>query len=176
MKNFKGIISIDAETNGLWGEPFAIAAIVYDEEYNEQDRFFARISDKFVTNGWVKENVLPTLSDLPITHQSLNGMLEGFARFWMKYKGEYQALWHMGHVVESYLFRLMVDKRIIGEWDAPYTFIEVSTALELAGEPADSVDGYAKRHNLELPDGSTHNPLYDCMVAAKVYHHLLESR
>ena len=176
MKEYKKIISIDAETNGLWGEPFAIAAIVYDEHGQETDRFFARIPDSKVTDEWVQDNVLHTLKSLPVTHEGLYSMLTDFSEFWMKYKASHQALWHMGHVVESYLFRLMVQKGITGEWDAPYTFVEVATVLDVAGEPADSVDGYAKKHNLELPDGSTHNPLYDCQVAAKVYHHILNNR
>ena len=28
--NQKSIISLDAETNGLWGQPFAVSALLYD--------------------------------------------------------------------------------------------------------------------------------------------------
>lgn len=173
MENFKGIVSIDAETNGLWGKPFAIAAIIYDEDYNERERFFARIPDSFVTNEWVKENVLPTLSDLPVTHQNLDEMLGAFAEFWLKCQPFHLPLWHMGHIVEAYLFRLLVEKKLIGEFSAPYDFIEVSNILAMYGYSHDSVDAYAKKYNLPLPEGSTHNPLYDCEVAAKVHYHLL---
>lgn len=61
-----------------------------------------------------------------------------------------------GHVVEAYLFRLLVEKEYIGEWDAPYTPIEVSSMLLAAGKNPASVDDYAKENNIKLPSGSTH--------------------
>ena len=32
--DMKKILSFDAETDGLWGQPFAIGALVYDESGN----------------------------------------------------------------------------------------------------------------------------------------------
>lgn len=163
------IISIDAETNALWGIPFAVAAIVYENE-KEVDRFVARISSENVTDQWVKDNVLPTL-DFPETHGSYESMLLDFSEFYIRHKNA-TALWHMGHVVESFLFRECVRLGFIGQWDAPYTPIEVSEHLRQKGYSPDSVDSYAKEQLLPLPKGSTHNPLYDCEVAARVFFHL----
>lgn len=167
----KKIFSLDAETDGLWGKPFAIAAIVYDGE-KEVDKFVARLPNEVVTNKWVIDNVLPTLDSMLITHESYENMLSDFALFYMKHK-DATALWHMGHVVESFLFREMVRLGLIGEFDAPYTPIEVSAYLKQAGENPASVDEYVKRHGLDISDyGSTHNPLYDCEVAARVFFHI----
>lgn len=176
------IISIDAETNGLWGKPFSIAAIVYEffpeqnkgvsgiqsAGWKKTDSICLRIPDLFVTNEWVKENVLPTLEGVKITHQTEADMLKDFASFYMSHK-DAQVIWHMGHVVEAYLFRLMVEQKVIGEWDAPYTPIEVATLLEAKGFKADSVDQFAKDNGIVINYGSTHNPLYDCEVTAEVY-------
>lgn len=86
------IISVDAETNGLWGNPFSIGAVVY-QNGKEIDRFVGRIPDNNVTNKWVQENVLPTL-DFAVNYPDLDEMLRGFASFYIKHK-DATALWHM---------------------------------------------------------------------------------
>jgi hypothetical protein len=170
MVEMRKVMSIDAETNGLWGNPFAIAAILYDEKGKELDKICLRLPNLFVTNDWVKLNVLPTLNNFEVTHSVYEEMLKDFAVFYKKYKSQCQVLWHMGHIVEAHLFRELHRLGLIGDWDAPYVPIEVSAYLEQVGEPADSVDNYAKEHGIEIKDyGSTHNPLYDCEVAYKVY-------
>lgn len=186
----KYIMSIDAETDGLWGQPFSLAGILYNSETGEEvDKICFRLPNEIVTDTWVKENVLQTLN-FPITHGHNNfhdqfielegrlekgykEMLKDFSLWYLKHKDESEILWHMGHIVESHLFREMHRLGLIGDWDAPYCPIEVSAYLEMAGESSDSVDSYAKKHNLALKDyGTTHNPLYDCEVAYKVYRHI----
>lgn len=170
MKTVSKYYSVDAETDGLWGNVFAVAAIVYDECGKEIDRIALRLPDSVVGNGWVIENVLPQISDMEITHTSYEKMIKEFSDFYMKHK-DASTLWHMGHIVEAHLFREMHRLGYIGDWDAPYVPIEVASYLEMAGEPADSVDAYAKKNSIKV-DGNTHNPLYDCEVAAKVFFHL----
>lgn len=190
----KYIMSLDAETNGLWGQPFAVAGIIYNSQTGEEvDKICLRLPNDAVTDSWVVENVLPTLN-FPVTHtgnilfdtqigkekrliRAYESMLRDFAEWYMKYKDESEVLWHMGHIVESHLFREMHRLNFIGDWDAPYVPIEVSAYLQQAGEPADSVDSYAKKHNLNITDyGTTHNMLYDCEVAFKCYFHIINSK
>jgi len=168
----KKIFSFDAETDGLWGNPFAVAAIVY-EDGKETNRFIGRLSDFAVTNKWVMENVLPTLENIAPTHETYEAMLSDFAIFYMANKADADCICHMGYIVEAHLLREMHRLGFIGDWDAPYPLFDVSGNLQAAGEHPTSVDGYAKKHSLPLSDfGTTHNPLYDCEVAAKVYLHL----
>lgn len=168
----KKIFSFDAETDGLWGQPFAVAAIVYEGE-QETARFIARLSDDVVVNQWVKDNVLPTLSDIAPTHDTYDAMLRDFAAFYLTYKRDADCICHMGYIVEAYLLREMHRLGFIGDWDAPYPLYDVSGNLQAAGEDATSVDAYAKKYGLQVSDyGTTHNPLYDCEVAARVYMHL----
>jgi len=188
----KKIMSIDAETNGLWGKPFAVAVIVYDQEGKEIDKVCYRLRNEFVTDDWVKEKVLPVL-DFPVTHvnnlfdtqigkkpqmeREYKEMLKDFAEFYLKYKSECEVLWHMGQPVEAFLFRELVRLNLIGAFEAPYTPIELSTILDIEGEKADSPDAYVEKYNLEISEyGSTHNPLYDCEVAAKVYFDIMKRR
>ncbi len=186
----KKVISIDAETDGLWGDPFAVAAIMYDGGV-EVGKILLRLPNCIVKSEWVRENVLPALQAVPVTHgwpniaqqvaskeklqkDAYEGMLKDFAVFYMSAKEEgFAPLWHMGHVVEAYLFRELVRLGYTGEWDAPFCPIEVATMLELSGHNPSSVDGYVSQYGLEVADyGSSHNPLYDCEVAYRVYEHL----
>ena len=169
-------ISIDAETNGLWGQPFQISAVVYTAEGKEIERVSFRCPIEGEINSWVADNVLPQLEGVEVTHSSLAEMLAAFGKWWMAHKEGATAMWHMGHVVEAYVFRLLVEGGHIGEWDAPYVPIELSMLLASAGEPADSVDSYMEKHGLPKPEltGGTHNALYDALVAGTVFFHLKE--
>ena len=173
LEEGKRYLSIDAETDGLWGNPFAIGMIVYEVAGGKLvkiEEVSWRLPDKVVKNDWVISNVLPTL-DFPVTHESYEEMLKDFSDMYMSKKNA-TVLWHMGHIVETHLFREMHRLGFIGDWDAPYVPIEVSALLAAAGEKPDSVDTYAEKYSIEKPTGSTHNPLYDCEVTAMVFEHL----
>lgn len=179
------IISIDCETDGLWGKPFAIAAVVYvfrpamdrgidgkrPAGWTVTDRLTTRLHDGAVTNEWVKENVLPSLSGMDVTHDNYEDMLAAFSGFYNAHK-DGTVLWHMGHVVEAFLFRECVRLGFIGEWDAPYTPIEVSMTLREKGYDPSSVDAVMISLDIEKPLGSTHDPLYDCVCAFRVWERL----
>ena len=173
LEENKRYLSLDAETDGLWGNPFAIGMIVYEligGKLVKLEETFWRLPDSVVKNEWVVSNVLPTL-DFPVTHESYEEMLKNFSGKYMSEKNA-TMLWHMGHIVESHLFRELHKFGFIGDWDAPYVPVEVSALLAVAGEKADSVDTYAEKYGIGKPTGSTHNPLYDCEVTAKVFEHL----
>ena len=106
-----------------------------------------------------------------MTHESYEEMLKNFSEKYLSKKNA-TMLWHMGHIVESHLFRELHKFGFIGDWDAPYVPVEVSALLAAAGEKADSVDTYAEKYGIGKPTGSTHNPLYDCEVTARVFEHL----
>jgi hypothetical protein len=61
--------------------------------------------------------------------------------------------------------------------DGPYPAKDLVGYLDMAGEDPTSVDSYVKKHDLEVTDyGTTHNPLYDAEVAAKVYLHIVYNK
>ena len=171
------IFSFDAETDGLWGEAFSIGALVYDENGAEIARFVARMPDGYVSDEWVRTNVLPQLIGLPVTHQDFQSMLADFSKFYLENKADADVIVHMGYIVEANLLRQMHSGGLIGDWDGPYPLFDVSGNLQQVGEDPTSVDGYVQKHGLEVPDfGTTHNPLYDSAVAAVVYRHLMSRR
>lgn len=168
------VFSFDAETNGLWGQAFAIAALVYDESGNEIARFIGRCPIEGEINSWVAENVLPTMQDIPVSHSSYDELLKAFADFYKSNKADASVIVHMGVPVESSLLKDMHSRGYIGDWDGPYPLIDIAGNLQQAGEDPTSVDSYATKFGLEVRDfGTTHNPLYDSEVAAVVFRHLL---
>lgn len=173
----KKVFSFDAETNGLWGQAFAIGALVYDENGVEIARFVGRLPETEVNDEWVRANVLPQLTAVPVTHTDYASLLADFAKFYLANKADADIVVHMGVPVESKLLIDMHSGGLIGDWDGPYPLCDVAGNLQQAGEDPTSVDGYVRKHGLEVPDfGTTHNPLYDSAVAAVAYRHLLSRR
>lgn len=173
----KIVFSFDAETNGLWGQAFAIGAIMYNGDGNEISRFIGRCPIEGEIDSWVKDNVLPQMELIPVTHQSYDALLSDFAKFYLANKKDAHILVHMGVPVESSVIRDMHDRGYIGDWDAPYPLLDLAGNLQQAGEDPTSPDSYVKKYELVISefDGGTHNPLYDSAVAARVLSHL-ESR
>src|SRR3989339_176141 len=153
----KKVFSFDAETNGLWGKAFAIGALVYDEQGVEIARFVGRLPDTEVTDAWVRENVLPKIGDIPVTHADYDELLASFAEFYKANKMDADVIVHMGFIVEVKPLRDLHAAGLIGDWDAPYPLLDVSGNLQQAGEDPTSVDGYVKKHELSVGECGRRN-------------------
>ena len=165
------IFSLDAETDGLYGPAFAIGVSVR-EDGAEIARFAGRCPHE-VANEWVLENVVPALAEMLITHESSEELEEAFWRFWLEHRETAIPIAHCHSPVETGLFRRCVERDLSArQWLGPYPAIhDVATLLLLLGEVPDSVDAYAAKHGLEVPEGAAHNPYYDAVVAALVWEH-----
>lgn len=186
----KKVFSFDAETNGLWGEPFAIAATVTDPDGVEVASFSRRLPNAVVTNDWVKENVLPHIQDIPMIGTEFidlpisedqywqdliswyNTLIEEFSKFYLSHKQDAVIIAHCPCPVETHLIRSMHDMGFIGDWDGPFPLIGIEGLLDAAGENPTEAKEYATNHGLSLPEGSAHNPLFDCRLATTMYRHL----
>jgi hypothetical protein len=176
MKNLN-VFSFDAETNGLWGQAFAISAAVYNEG-KMIAVFTGYLGPDGVTDAWVKDNVLPNLKGLKQTHASYDEMLKDFSCFYMEHKKDKDVIAHMGVPVEAKILLDMHQKGFIGDWDGPYPFLDVASVLKAKGYDPSSVDSYNKEFGLmdDVPEAvglSTHHPLYDSVAAARAYLHLM---
>ena len=163
--------SFDAETNGLWGRAFSIAAVFYNDVTGETSEFIARCPILEPVDQWVSENVLPEMENIPVTHGSYESMLKAFVDFYNANKQGACILVHMGLPVEARLFLDAHNMGILGDWDAPYPLVDIAAIPEINT----SVDSYNAEHGIEVPsfDGGTHNPLYDSWAALKAYAHWL---
>lgn len=166
----KKILSIDAETNGLYGQAFAIGAVLMDKETGKTEKtFIARCPIKGCVDKFVKGNVLPELRGVPLTNIKYERMLREFVTFFMVNKEDADVIVHMGTPVEAKLFIDAVKLNFMGPFDGPYPLVDIAAYPEIL----DSVDSYNKENGIAVPDcsGGTHNPLYDCYAAALAYRH-----
>lgn len=141
------VFSFDAETNGLWGNAFAISAAVY-EDGKLANSFTAYLGPDGVTDGWVRDNVLPKLEGLAKTHDDYDAILAVFAEFYKANKDGADVIAHMGVPVEAKLLLDMHQKGLIGDWDGPYPFLDVASVLKAKGYDPTSVDSYNKEFGL----------------------------
>lgn len=172
------IFSFDAETNGLWGQAFAISAAVY-EDGKLVASFTAYLGPDGVTDQWVRDNVLPKLIGLTKTHDSYDAMLSAFAEFYKANADGADVIAHMGVPIESRLLIDMHQKGLIGDWDGPFPFLDVASVLKAKGYDPTSVDSYNKEFGLmdDVPEAeglASHHPLYDSVAAAQAYMHLMK--
>ena len=174
----RNILSFDAETNGLYGKPFAVAGIVLAENGTEIARFVGRCpiekedwEKEVVINSWVAENVMPQMAGIPEKYGSYKDLLAAFVDFYMAHKEGADVIVHMGVPVEARLFLDARKMDLIGDFDGPFPLIDIAAFPEIGT----SVDSYNAKHWI-TPDpaefeGGTHNPLYDSVAALNAYKH-----
>jgi len=164
----KKIFSFDAETNGLWGQAFSIAAVLQEEDGSKIE-FLGRCPIQEPINEWVAENVLPQMEGILENFSSYEELLAAFMAFYLMNKNGADIIVHMGLPVEARLFLDAHSMGIIDDWDAPYPLIDISAFPEIGT----SVDSYNDRNMVEIAyTGSTHNPLYDSYAALAAYERL----
>lgn len=162
------LISIDAETNGLRGQAFAIGAIATDDEGSELERLVLRCTLTGPVDPWVAENVLPGLHGLTPTHDSYYDMLGAFRDFLGDHEG-----YLLAHVTWPVEARLLLDT--YREAGGPFPLIDVSGALLAQGHDPTSVDAYLAERGLsvEAEFGTPHHPLYDAVAAERAFRQLM---
>lgn len=165
------LISIDAECNGLAGRAFAVAMTLSDST-GELDHVVYRCPIGDVTvNPWVADNVLPVITDAPETHANYPYLLADLEEKIAGWGGrDTRMIAHVAWPVEA---RLLLDVYSgEGVWDGPYPLVDVSSVLLARGHDPLSVDDYLRTHDIPLPPGSPHHPLYDARAAERCYRHL----
>lgn len=164
------IFSFDVESLGLYGEGFAVGAVVLDD---------GKIADKCIFNcdikncdnydkcpkstlEWLDENVLKTLPEPNC--KNTKEVRDNFWQFYTKYSKE-TIIADCGTPVEANFLRQCVlddiDNRM---WKAPYPLHELGTLLLLVGQ--DPIGTFARTED-ELPK---HNPLCDALQSARLWH------
>lgn len=155
------IFSVDAETDGLYGEVWAIGAAVVEDGKSTVEVFGAQIDPAIVSDPWVRENVVPVVA-LNVL-ESRAALLNAFWGFWMEHRDGSVAVADVGTPVEAGLFRACVALDPAGrQWNGPYPLHEVATALLLAGVDPD-VD---RREYCGRTDLVAHNPVHDALASA----------
>lgn len=156
------VLSLDAETNGLWGTAFQIAAVLYD--HGTVITFNGQCPIECEINPWVKDNVLPYVDG--VMYRSYYLLLKDFMEWYKAHKEDADVIVHVGLPVEARLFIDAHNYGFIGDWDAPFPLIDISAIPEIGT----SVDNYNKKHSIKVPyKGNIHNALYDSWAALVAY-------
>ena len=169
------IMSLAVESNGLWGKPISIGFTIEEKGHVLLKKEACFISETESYSDWVIENVIKPLKENTSVErlESYDKLLQWFANEYNNYKNNYRVVYHMGHIVESNLFKELINYNLIGEWDAPYTPIEISMLLEMNGFEPDSVDKLIELGLIERPlKSNTHQALYDVEVTGRAYWYL----
>jgi hypothetical protein len=174
------ILSVDAETNGLQGQPFAVGAVCTDDaDPGRAEAFIARCGVVGPMDPWVLANVMPALEDVPfdMTTRYVD-LLGDFADWFDAHKDGATVIAHVGVPVEARLFRDMIWFLDRDPFSGPFPLHDLATLLLAAGCDPLSADGYRATRSLRLAPAyeemSPHNPLYDAAVTAAVWRHLME--
>ncbi|MCL1912517.1 MAG: hypothetical protein FWG10_01210 [Eubacteriaceae bacterium] len=158
------IFCLDAETDGLYGEAFAIAAVVLDECGNLVDSFAGQANANAVKDEWVIENVLERIKDLPM-YTSRQLLREAFWSFWIKHRATSVCIADVTYPVESGLFRQCIESDLKNRmWLGPFPLIDVSSIFAAFGH-----DPLTDRLSFSGYGGSKHNPFDDAMASSICY-------
>lgn len=163
--------SFDAETDGLYGEVFAIAAIVAGDNGEIVDSFLLKCVEPGVSDPWTREYCLPNLADIP-SCESRAELRQRFWSFYMRWRDRCVAVADVPCPVEAGLLRACVEedeenRRFL----APYPLIDVASVLFAHG-----VDPHIDRFEFSGHEGSKHNPLDDMIASAKCLLKVLNKR
>lgn len=126
------LLIFDVESTHLFGEGFAVGAIVFDRNGNEIDRFELLSNEGILKAGqWVKENVLPYILDMPRCNTNLE-LRNSFYNFYLKYKDNSEIWCDCGFPVETnFLNQIVNDDLEERQWKMPYPLKDISTLIDI---------------------------------------------
>lgn len=149
----KNILLFDVESTSLHGVGFAVGAIVVNRGGTEIDRFELLSKEGAAkANEWVKQNVIPHLSDMP-TCETEAELRNSFFEFYLKHKETAEVWSDVNFPVETnFLHAIVNDAQTEREWLMPYPLYDASTLVDV------SIDRCAECGITGL---RKHNPLDD---------------
>jgi hypothetical protein len=174
----KLILVFDCESIGLYGETFAVGAVVLnntegsDLEGKVIDSIYFACPQNAATGGdddrqWISKNIIPHLPAPNCSNPAeIRDKFWLFLRWWQELGAD---IWvDCGAPVETNFLRSCVaDNPIDRTWKAPYPLHEIATALLLAGEnPICTFDRLPE----ELP---AHHPTNDARQSARILQEIL---
>jgi hypothetical protein len=173
----RNIISIDVESNGLYGQPFCVGAVEMDWGGRVINQFFARCPLDEVEDDWVLEHVLPTLQSIANSHESLEEVQADFTTWLansMARSNNPIVLVDAGFPVDcNFLYEAIKSeskksgRQWIGKRYSPYPLLDLASVLAGAGFDPD-----ADRAELAEPIAGPglrdwkHHPKWDAELSA----------
>lgn len=152
--------TFDAETDGLYGQAFAIAAAVVDEQGNVLDSFCEKCVEPGIRDAWTRKNCLPYLSEIPDC-ESRAALRQHFWAFYMRYRDDCVIVADVPCPVEAGLLRACVEDDLeTRRSQGPYPLIDVASVLFAHG-----IDPDVNRMAYSGYQGKRHHPLDDAVAS-----------
>jgi hypothetical protein len=155
------IMMFDVESDGLYGEGFAVGAVVALTEPTGACTIIERfelMADTNITNSWVKENVLGHLGNMPKV-KSTKELRTKFYEFYMKNKPGCLIYSDCNYPVETNFLSDIVKDDSSRSWDMPFPLMDCCNS--------DNIDisrnDFFKNGTSE--DLKVHNPLDDAKAS-----------
>lgn len=161
------LLSIDAETNGLHGEAFAVGAVLIKLDGTVLEEYLARCPIDGEVDSWVRENVIPPMKSVAQTHESVKAMRDDFWQWYKQAKEQADyVLVDNGYPVEArFLIKCQEDNLDERYWEHPFPLLELASLLIQVG-----IKPLAVRHQLVADQIGEeilqHSPRWDAWVSA----------
>ena len=178
-ENYRSLIVFDCESDGLYGECFSIGAIalkLYPEGKVLIEKSICLISEegkKNISSEWVKENVLPHLSNLETVPNNLE-LRKAFWHFYNNFKDDPNYIGTYSDVnypVETnFLADVARDDLEKRAFNMPYPLYDISSIHN--NTDIDREDYYIKENayyivqDVAIRKPKKHNPLWDSICSA----------
>jgi hypothetical protein len=168
--NWKNIMVFDVESNGLYGEGFAVGAVVSDCKGNILDKLELKSAEgeQNVTSNWVKENVLPHLGNMPVVQTNIE-LREAFYKFYMKHKDTCVIYSDVNYPVETnFLTAVVNDNLSEREFIMPCPLMDIANVNNI---DIDRIKFYEKKNAFYIAQSPAtrklrkHNPLDDAIAS-----------
>ena len=154
------LLSIDAEIDGLYGEAFAIGAVVLSTSGEVLDTFVGKAEEERIKSAWVRENSLPYLLDLP-AYNTREQLHEAFWAFYLRWRERCVILADVPYPVEAGLLRQCVTKDLSTRAElSPFPLIDLASVLYAHG-----LDPLIDRMDFCGKQGRRHHPLDDAIIS-----------
>lgn len=157
---------LDVESIGLHGEPFSVGFVVLNSETGEEMEARSLSSPREKSHGsdedrkWVNENV----PEIPITHISIEAMMDRFWSRWMHWKNRGALMFaECAWPVEAKFLAMCIGRNSEERrWEGPYPLHEIASFMQMAGM---NPMGVHPRLDSEMPK---HDPLADSRQSSRL--------
>ena len=162
------LLSFDVESNGLHGQAFAVAAVVVNLDGEVVDQFVGRTKIIGQVDPWVEQNVLPVITDMPITQRTSKDLRNDFWRWFERAQQEADyVLVSNGYPVEyRFLLKCQEDNLEQRYWQHPFPLLDLMS-LMLQTEPHGERRTDIIKKLFDEGRYSRHHPYHDALVSAR---------
>lgn len=154
MNTKKNIMIFDVESTSLYGEAFAVGAIIADDNNHIIEKFAmlsTDVADK--ANDWVKENVLPHLQTGIPTCKTGVELRTAFYEWYMKHRENCKVFSDVNYPVETNFLNAVVNDDIEArQWNMPYPLYDVANFVNVNIDRNESGKGLGMRKHHPLDD------------------------